>query len=142
MSEKSELKKCCQCGETKPVTEFGVNRSRNGGLQSWCKECSNKYSGLRHLYPEGVKVCRQCREMKPKSCFEDSPTHKDGKKTICKDCESKNRGAFEAKNENEMIVPMTEKQIMLLQCSDDELIDELKRRGYTGEIGILKVVTL
>ena len=35
-------KRCSKCGEVKPVSEFGKNRSAKEGLQSWCKVCHNE----------------------------------------------------------------------------------------------------
>lgn len=32
------LKYCPDCGEDLPLSEFGINRSRNDGLQTYCKE--------------------------------------------------------------------------------------------------------
>ena len=36
-----ETKRCCTCGEVKPVAEFGKNRNRKDGLQDACKPCTN-----------------------------------------------------------------------------------------------------
>lgn len=35
-------KYCCQCGETKPVSEFYKNRSKRDGLDSYCKKCNKE----------------------------------------------------------------------------------------------------
>jgi hypothetical protein len=35
---------CTKCGETKPLSEFAVDRSKGDGLKSWCKACDNARS--------------------------------------------------------------------------------------------------
>lgn len=32
-------KRCPRCSETKPIIDFGKNKSRNDGRQPWCKDC-------------------------------------------------------------------------------------------------------
>ena len=50
-----ESKKCPQCGETKPASEFSKDRSRLDGLQSKCSACElaykRKYARDRPFYP-------------------------------------------------------------------------------------------
>ncbi len=36
------MKYCANCGETKPVSEFGQNRANKSGLAYYCKPCHNK----------------------------------------------------------------------------------------------------
>lgn len=38
-----ETKLCTKCGQVKPVSEFGKNKSKKDGLQSHCKECVKIY---------------------------------------------------------------------------------------------------
>lgn len=35
-------KRCSKCGEEKPLTDFGGNRTSKDGKQYWCKACINK----------------------------------------------------------------------------------------------------
>ena len=35
-------KRCSKCGEEKPLTDFGANRTNKDGKQRWCKACMNK----------------------------------------------------------------------------------------------------
>ena len=35
-------KRCSKCGEEKPLTDFGANRTAKDGKQRWCKACMNK----------------------------------------------------------------------------------------------------
>ena len=34
-----KVKRCARCGETKPLVEFHINRTRRDGLQTYCKPC-------------------------------------------------------------------------------------------------------
>lgn len=44
-------KKCPHCGEIKPTSEFGVNRTRKDGLAGYCKVCSRElYKGYKKTY--------------------------------------------------------------------------------------------
>jgi len=38
------VKKCCRCGETKSINEFGKDVRRKDGLKSFCKKCHNVYN--------------------------------------------------------------------------------------------------
>jgi 5-methylcytosine-specific restriction endonuclease McrA len=57
-------KRCPKCGETKPVEDFGKNRSMADGLQGWCKSCVNaaakpyrkKNRAARTLYNKGWRA--------------------------------------------------------------------------------------
>lgn len=46
-------KKCPRCGEVKPVSEFGTNRTRKDGLSGYCKSCTHElYRGYKQTYFE------------------------------------------------------------------------------------------
>lgn len=63
-----ETKLCAKCGTVKPISEFGLNKSKKDGLQSHCKECVKKYKKQhytenRQYYLDKSKTYRQtCRE--------------------------------------------------------------------------------
>ena len=40
--ETTPTKRCSKCGEEKPLTDFGANRTAKDGKQRWCKACINK----------------------------------------------------------------------------------------------------
>lgn len=40
-----DVYKCSKCGEVKPVTEFGVDRSKKSGHKSQCKTCAKNAPG-------------------------------------------------------------------------------------------------
>lgn len=51
------VKICRKCREVKPRTEFGVQKSHEDGLRSWCKDCRNEDS--RRLYREDLDKQRE-----------------------------------------------------------------------------------
>lgn len=75
-----KTKKCSQCGEVKPITEFCKAKNQHDGLQGWCKKCINEYKrvwreqrrsderkyalnhirGNQSLVKRGLKKCRHC----------------------------------------------------------------------------------
>ena len=63
-----ETKLCTKCGQVKPVSEFGLNKSKKDGLQSHCKECvkaykKKHYEENKQYYLDKAKAYRQtCRE--------------------------------------------------------------------------------
>ena len=34
------MKRCTKCGEVKPLSEFGKDKSGRDGISSWCKKCN------------------------------------------------------------------------------------------------------
>lgn len=52
-------KVCGKCGAEKPLSEFGIDRHRKGGLNCWCKECCrNEYHIRKSKDPVGFKAKR------------------------------------------------------------------------------------
>ena len=44
-------KRCPRCEKTKPISEFGTNKTRKDGLAGYCKECSHElYKGYRRTF--------------------------------------------------------------------------------------------
>jgi hypothetical protein len=50
------MKTCTKCGVIKDESEFSKDKSKKGGLQSWCKECQRQYN-LDHK--EEIKECQK-----------------------------------------------------------------------------------
>lgn len=42
-----ESKTCLKCRQTKPVGQFGPDRSRSDGLSNWCKDCKREAQAAR-----------------------------------------------------------------------------------------------
>ncbi len=45
------LKQCSACHETKPIDDFGMNRTRTDGRQHVCRECRKRPEAL----PRGLR---------------------------------------------------------------------------------------
>jgi len=48
------MKRCTNCGETKPLTEFGKHRLSKDGHAYRCKECARKHSKEYRKTPAGI----------------------------------------------------------------------------------------
>ena len=77
-------KTCPSCAETKPVTEFGMNRSLGDGLSFYCLECNRAKSNAHYRkrraalgkqvrdlswVPEGFRWCPTCEQAVPVENF-------------------------------------------------------------------------
>lgn len=51
-----ETKRCYKCGETKPVTAFGSDRSRKDGRNNRCQTCHNAYHAEHNRTPAGKRA--------------------------------------------------------------------------------------
>lgn len=56
-----ESKECSKCQRLLPHSAFNRNRSHGDGLQSYCKECSNKLASERYHSDEQARLRRQKR---------------------------------------------------------------------------------
>lgn len=95
-----------------------------------------------------TKVCKECGRELPVEEFGRHPRTKDGLQPLCKDCRSKKvKAAFAAKKPEipaEAIERLQELEATVAKAlepspeirkfTDTELLDELARRGWTGEI--------
>lgn len=141
-----ETKVCKRDGAVKPVTEFWKSKTTRDGLQSWCKECITEYKKLNRewKYLGGAKLCQKCREFKPRSLFGYNPVLHDKQNPICKDCEAKQDPLNPGKPRDNA----TQSQFQLDFAKDlsafdtRQLLDELKCRGYTGELTRMEKIKL
>lgn len=131
---------CKRCLKEKPLDEFGKSDTTPDGLQSWCRECIKLYSVLNRKYKDvgGVKLCRKCHEIKPKTEFYPNRGKKDGLQSYCKDC-CKEHGRLRNGSTGEY---RREEMNLLGSYPVESLIDELKRRGYVGELKITKTIRI
>ncbi|WP_165978653.1 endonuclease VII domain-containing protein [Actinomadura darangshiensis] len=100
-------KKCLDCGETKPASDFWRLKSSKDGLAYYCKVCfglrnsrsyRKKQADLgketrayrRHSdVPEGMKYCPQCKEVKSVDEFGRNRASRSGLTHYCRPCHSK-----------------------------------------------------
>lgn len=94
-----------------------------------------------------IKKCGKCGRELPLSEFYAQKSQKDGHRSICKECSKayersrKLQIASEKKVANGKVksIPL---KANISSVSDSDLFDELKRRGYTGELYLSKVINL
>ena len=142
-SEERKTKKCLLCGLTLPAYKFGHHSYSTDGLQSYCGDCQRKFSALDKKYKKegkgGAKMCKCCHGIKPRTDFPDDPSYKDGKSRICKECQGEPR---EAKQPKQAQPSLFDNVKALDAYSVQELVDELKRRGYTGTLERKQSITV
>lgn len=145
----AQAKECAHCHRTLTADNFNGSKTNSDGLQSWCKECSSKYYRLERLYRKqgkgGVTVCKRCKKFKARKDFPNDPYHKDGKLRICNECIDEINGN-NAKQEKEKEQPQSVQPTLFGKPLDaysvEELKDELKRRGYKGELQKIETLTI
>ena len=94
-SNKTDLKKCSICNQTKELNKFSIYRGNKSGFYSWCLDCcKKKYKVQKKIiikYSEiDTKKCNQCKHKKLLENFRKKHS-KDGYSNICKECEQKYR---------------------------------------------------
>lgn len=143
---KTQTKQCAHCKRTLTADNFGVSKINHDGLQSYCKVCSSKYYRLDRLFKRqckgGAKVCKRCGQIKARTDFPNDLYHKDGKLRICNECIDEINGKNAEQPEQPQSVQPTLFDKPLDAYSVEELIDELKRRGYKGELQKIETLTI
>lgn len=85
-------KRCPDCQQTKPLSEFSKRRDNPDGLYTYCKECNrararaNVAQRLLTTPPHAEKCCSRCRQNKPASEFHHSKATPGGLHHYCKEC--------------------------------------------------------
>jgi hypothetical protein len=96
------VRKCRDCGEVKPLTEFHISPRRTDGRGSYCKLCFNERSRTSYAkrvaeeqgrevrrpraVPEGHRFCPDCAAVKPLAEFPRSSSGRAGFGGYCKPC--------------------------------------------------------
>jgi hypothetical protein len=82
------MKRCTDCKQEKPTTEFNINCTRKDGLQTRCTECNKRYAKRYQAAKVSRfgRVCRRCGKSKP---LEEFALFEGIRKRICKGCNSK-----------------------------------------------------
>jgi hypothetical protein len=100
-----ESKSCCKCNETKPLSEFHLNRRNTDGRHSYCKVCNIRQTRIRNerekelkaqarahakqqWEPIGIteKLCPSCKLTKLTADFQLISRRTDGLAKYCRDC--------------------------------------------------------
>jgi len=103
---KRKPKKCLKCGEYKDGSDFHLDKTREDGLYSYCKDCVKSYQKERlSIEPKkrikvyaGNKQCRKCGEVKEISLFYPLKRSKDGLDSICIECDTLRKKEYRDKN--------------------------------------------
>ena len=115
------MKKCCHCGRILPVTEFRRHKKSPDGLQYACKECQ----------VEMTTKAKQKRTENRKKVIREAQKEVIKEKILAGDPEIK---VQEVEVVNHLTDPPAVPLIALEFASDDQIVDELRRRGYQGNI--------
>jgi len=59
LNDETMNKYCAKCRAVKDVSEFYKEKSRNDGLQHWCKDCVGKVSALRGKTPAAREIMKK-----------------------------------------------------------------------------------
>jgi hypothetical protein len=101
LGQDSPGKRCPDCGDFKPLTEFVLNKRRRDGRGTYCRVCFNERSrrhrekraedlGVpyrrRREVPAGHKYCPRCAEPKPLEEFGRNRSARDGLTAYCRPC--------------------------------------------------------
>jgi hypothetical protein len=90
---------CRLCGKTKPVSDFGRDRTDADGFNPVCRQCCRERQAKRPSHDVSVseKTCRTCGKTKPAGEFWRRTALKDGLMSECKKCRGKRQVGFYAK---------------------------------------------
>lgn len=82
-----------------------------------------------------MKVCKKCGRELADSCFNKKNDSKDGLQTYCRECQSDlGHERYSAKKTSNNTANSPKSNEALANFTPRQLIDELKARGYTGEL--------
>ena len=133
------MKKCSHCGQILPVSEFRKHKGSPDGLQYACKACQ----------VEMTTKAKQKRTAKKKALLEEVQKEAMMKKVLAEmpaassepevipPSDEQQKLNIRLKVETPILNELTEiqKSLITLQgATDDQLVEELKKRGYTGNI--------
>lgn len=94
---------------------------------------------------EELKTCSKCKRTLPISQFYRNARNKDGYHSACKECHNKEVNAAKAKKRakaNLQPIPEGTFVLSLANISIDKIKEELRKRGYSGELRYNKVITI
>lgn len=161
--EEVATKVCKCCGKELPLTEYYKNSATKDGHDNKCKKCRNKqiaeydakHKKKKNNMEEGtLRVCSTCHKKLPLSEFYKNRSRPGGHEYVCKSCKSAWHKAYNAelKAKNAQAAPRPDvlsfvvetptPTLNLADMTDKELFEEIRRRGYTGDLRYSKVITI
>lgn len=108
------MKWCRGCEQYKPIDEFHHNKANKDGHEFDCKACHNARVSAQHARRRAEKKAE--KEALLKQAIAEMPSESSEPEIV-----------------NNLLVDL-EPVITLQAATDDQLVEELKRRGYTGNI--------
>lgn len=74
INDMNGMKKCCRCGEIKPLSEYYINRKNKGGLDYHCKKCHKEHN---KKYPRPASYMRDYyAKNKKRMLYQEKEYHK------------------------------------------------------------------
>ena len=108
------MKWCKGCKQYKPIDEFHHNKANKDGHEFDCKACHNARVSAQHARRRAEKKAE--KEALLKQAVAEMPSESSEPEIV-----------------NNLLVDL-EPVITLQAATDDQIVEELKRRGYTGNI--------
>lgn len=82
-----------------------------------------------------MKICKKCGRELADSCFNKNNANKDGLQSYCRECQSNlSHERYTSKKTSDNTANSLHSNEALAKFTPRQLIDELKARGYTGEL--------
>ena len=95
----ASVKECAMCGVEKPLTDYNKNKTKEDGVQTYCRDCDNALNRLRRSGQFALtKRCRCCNRILDHTRFCKHPHMRDGLQSRCKSCV--NEAQYKARNQN------------------------------------------
>lgn len=109
------LKRCPDCGVTKPVEQFSKATIPKDGRCTYCKACMLRRAriwaekkkaeyGAKTFDDTALKFCRKCGQTKPAKMFHRSATSSDGRMSNCAACINANGCAYQRRPEKKALI--------------------------------------
>lgn len=122
------MKVCKICNRELEDHKFELDPDMSDGLSDVCVDCKDS------IAKQETKVCSKCGRELPRSNFYKSKVTKDGLESYCKRCK------YEAKKLKDLSTRTSSEE--LSKFTARQLIDELRVRGYQGELKYTTTIKL
>lgn len=126
-----EMHWCGKCKQYKPTDQFNKNRANASGLESYCKECSVAHERERRARKREERKAKLIDPIVPEVAEEDLA---DAVKAVA-ELRRETEKAVPPEVVNDLsTLPAAPVEIILCNATDAEIVEELKRRGFIGNL--------